>query len=202
MKKILCYGDSNTFGYNPIDSSRFDEKTRWTALLQAKLGEEYEIIEQGQCDRTGFVHNPKGFSFSAQEHFPDMLSKTENMDVIILAVGTNDLQFQYNITFSDIENGLKNLIEIAKKKTEKIILVPSVIMDERVLKGFFSFQFDAEGVEKSKKAVEIYYKLAKDYNCTIFDINEYVKPSDTDGLHYDKISHSIIADKLAELLSL
>ena len=44
MKKILCYGDSNTFGYNPVDGSRFDDKTRWTALLQENLGSDFEII--------------------------------------------------------------------------------------------------------------------------------------------------------------
>ena len=59
MKKFLCYGDSNTFGYNSLDSTRFDDKTRWTALLQNSLGNGYEIIEEGMCDRTGFVDNQK-----------------------------------------------------------------------------------------------------------------------------------------------
>ena len=31
------------------------------------------------------------------------------------------------------------------------------------------------------------------------DINEFVQPSDFDGLHYDEISHKLIADKLTEL---
>ena len=202
MKKILCYGDSNTFGYNPSDTSRYDEKTGWTALLQADLGSGYEIIEEGVCDRTGFVHNPKGFLLSAREHFPQMLSKKDNVDLIILAVGTNDLQFQYNITFSDIENGLKNLIQAAQKKVKQIILIPPVVLNEKVLEGYFSFQFDNMGIEKSKQAGEIYNKLAKLYNCRIFDINKFVKPSDIDGLHYDSISHKIIADKLSDYIKL
>ena len=40
MKKILCYGDSNTFGYNPYDASRYNEHTRWTAILQNILGKQ------------------------------------------------------------------------------------------------------------------------------------------------------------------
>ena len=75
MTKILCYGDSNTFGFNPSDGSRFDNKTRWTALLQEILGTEYEVINEGMCDRTGFANNPKGFDFSAQRHFPKMITK-------------------------------------------------------------------------------------------------------------------------------
>ena len=49
MKKILCYGDSNTFGFNPEDGSRFDENTRWTAILQKNLINDYEITEEGMC---------------------------------------------------------------------------------------------------------------------------------------------------------
>ena len=37
MKKILCYGDSNTYGFNPKNGLRFDDNTRWSALLGAKL---------------------------------------------------------------------------------------------------------------------------------------------------------------------
>ena len=43
---ILCFGDSNTWGYKPDKTGRFDEKTRWTGLLQQKLGPEYHIIEE------------------------------------------------------------------------------------------------------------------------------------------------------------
>lgn len=47
LMNILCFGDSNTWGYKPDKTGRFDENTRWTALLQKKLGPEYHIIEEG-----------------------------------------------------------------------------------------------------------------------------------------------------------
>lgn len=34
---ILCFGDSNTYGYKPDGTGRFDTNTRWTSLLQKKL---------------------------------------------------------------------------------------------------------------------------------------------------------------------
>ena len=158
MKTILCYGDSNTFGYNPADGSRFDDKTRWTALLQNTLGHEYKIIEEGGCDRTGFVDNDKGFLFSAQRHFPKIITKTKDIDLLILAIGTNDLQFKYNITFSQIENGLEKLIVIAKNNVKRIILIPPVVLNESVLEGFFSFQFDKTSIIKSRKVIKIICK--------------------------------------------
>lgn len=63
MKKIVCYGDSNTFGYNPKDGSRYNENTRWASVLQNILGNEYEVINEGMCNRTRFVNNPDGFLF-------------------------------------------------------------------------------------------------------------------------------------------
>ena len=54
---ILCFGDSNTWGYKPDKTGRFDENTRWTALLQKKLGPAYHIIEEGLCGRTTVFHD-------------------------------------------------------------------------------------------------------------------------------------------------
>ncbi|MCR5260661.1 MAG: hypothetical protein K6C94_02365 [Candidatus Gastranaerophilales bacterium] len=201
MKNILCYGDSNTFGYNSKDNSRYDENTRWTALLQKNLGTEYNVINEGMPNRTGFVDNPDGVLFSSQKHFPETLQKTDSVDCLILAVGTNDLMFKYNITFDTIEKGLNNLIKIAKEKTDNIIIIPPTIMNENILtNGLFGTMFDKKSIEKSKKAGKIFKQIADKNNCRYFDINEFAAPSDFDGLHYDKNSHKLIADKLAEFL--
>ena len=105
MKKILCYGDSNTYGFNPADGSRYDENTRWTGVLQLDLGEEYEVINEGANNRTGFVYNPQGDFYSAQNHYPELITKSQNIDIIILAIGTNDLQFLYNTNSDIFEKG-------------------------------------------------------------------------------------------------
>ena len=202
MKKIICYGDSNTFGYNPVDSSRFGENIRWTSVLQNNLGDSYKIINEGVCDRTGFVDNPKGLLYSAQKHFPTLIEKLDSTDIIILGLGTNDLQFQYYIDFTIVESGLKNLINLAKEKAEQIIIIPPVILDERVLKGFFSFQFDEKSIIKSKEIGKTYEKIAKDNGCFYFDVNKFARPSNFDGLHYDKNSHKLIADKLSDFIKM
>ena len=45
MKRILCFGDSNTYGYKPDRSGQFNENIRWTGLLSKSLGDDYEIIK-------------------------------------------------------------------------------------------------------------------------------------------------------------
>lgn len=201
MKKIICYGDSNTFGFNPKDGTRFDENTRWTAILQKKLGTEYEVVNEGACDRTGFVNNPKGFEFSAQRHFPKMISKIDNIDILIIALGTNDLQFQYSISVGAIEKGLENLIKLAQTKAEDIIIIPPLILSEKILEGSFNFQFDQTSIVKSRKIGRIYRQISNAYHCNYFDINKFTKPSDVDGLHYNEESHKIIGDNLSNLIN-
>lgn len=199
-KNVLCYGDSNTFGFNPKDGSRYDENTRWTAILQKNLGAEYNVINDGMPNRTGFVDNPAGILFSAQKHFPETLSKFDNVYALILAIGTNDFMLKYNITFDTVENRLNNLIKIAKEKTDSIIVIPPPIINENVLKGFFSTMFDKTSIAKSKEAGAIFKKVAANNNCSYFDINDFASPSDIDGLHYDEKSHKLIADKLTAFI--
>lgn len=199
MKKIICYGDSNTFGYNPIDGTRYDENTRWTSLLQKKLGEQYKVINEGMCDRTGFVNNPNGLLFSGPKHFPNFIKTSENIDFLILWIGTNDLMFKYYINISTVEKGVINLITQAQTRAKEIIIIPPVILSETILKGSFGDRFDKISIAKSKEVAEIYKTLANAYNCKFFDVNRFVKPSDVDGLHYDENSHKIIAEKLAQL---
>ena len=199
MKNILCYGDSNTFGYNSKDNSRYDENTRWTALLQKNLGTGYNVINEGMPNRTGFVDNPDGVLFSSQKHFPETLQKTDSVYCLILAIGTNDLMFKYNITFDTIEKGLNNLIKIAKEKTDNIIIIPPTIMNENTLiNALFGTMFDKTSITKSKEVGKIFKQIADKNNCRYFDINEIT--SDFDGLHYDEKSHKLIADKLTELV--
>lgn len=196
MKKILCYGDSNTYGFNPSNFGRYSENKRWSGILKQSLATEFEVIECGLNNRTGFVDNPAGFEYSSQKHFPKLMDSFERVDIIILAVGTNDLQYLFDLEIKEVKEKLEKLINIAKTKTDKIILIPSVKLDKRILKGFFNSQFDKKSIEKSLKMEEIYKAAAKETSCEIFDINEFAKPSDTDGLHYTAEAHKAIAEAL------
>ena len=200
MKKILCYGDSNTFGFNPKDGSRFDENSRWSGILKKNLENEFEVIEEGLNNRTGFVDNPDGFNHSGLRYFPELLEKFTDVEILILALGTNDLQFRYNIDFQVIEQGLLELINLAIEKGIVTILIPSVVLDSRVLRGPFSYQFDETSTIKSHQMSKIYKRIAQNTKSFYFDFNSFVKTSDFDGLHYDEKAHKIIAQKLSEYI--
>ena len=169
--------------------------------MQAKLGNSYIVINEGVCDRMGFVDNPKGFEYSARLHFPEFINGVNNFDILILWLGTNDLQFQNNMNLEIIETGLKNLINLSREKAKSIILIPPVLLDERVLVGTFNFQFNESSITKSREVQSVYEKIAEEENLIYFDVNKFIKPCDIDGLHYDERSHKIIGERLAECIN-
>ena len=57
-KRIVCFGDSNTWGYNPKTGERYDENTRWPMRMQQILGDAYQVIEEGQNGRTISCEDP------------------------------------------------------------------------------------------------------------------------------------------------
>ena len=199
--KILCYGDSNTYGYNPKNGCRFDLETRWSGILSSLLNEEYQVIEEGMNNRTGFVSNPDGIEQSGPVHLPLYLSKSPKIDIYILALGTNDLQFNFKTTPETMRKGLIQLIMniYSHNNDAKIILILPPNLDETILNGYFACQFDKKSIEDSKNYRQIYKKIAKEYKCTLVDFDSYnIKPSPADGLHYCEESHKNIAKILAE----
>lgn len=197
MKTILCFGDSNTFGFNPINGSRYDKSTRWTGLLSQSLTNKFKIIEAGCNNRTGFFNNPAGQEQSGLKVFPFYLEKY-NPDIVILAIGINDLQFQYDATIEDIKNGLEKYFKLLENK-EIILLIPTIISNN-ILNSFFAQMFDITSINKSKLIPPIYEEIAKKYNAKFIDLNKIVKPSEIDGLHYNIEMHKIIAQAIIKVL--
>ena len=58
LKRILCFGNSNTWGYIPGLGKRYDSDERWTGIMALELGKEYQIIEEGLNGRTIASEDP------------------------------------------------------------------------------------------------------------------------------------------------
>lgn len=198
MKKVLCFGDSNTYGFVPEKCARYDKNTRWTGVLQALCGSDFSIIEGGCNNRTAFVDNPAGVEQTGYKILPEYFTK-DYFDIVVLAIGINDLQLFFRPTLEEFEQGIEKLIKITKdlSPNAKIILVcPSKLDLAGIKSGVFSFQFDEESVEKSGKLSPIYKSLAEKYKCHFIDLNNIVDVSPLDGLHFSAESHKIIAENL------
>lgn len=92
MKHVLCFGDSNTWGFIPGTCKRYDEHTRWTGVLQDELGADWRIHENGQNGRTTVFPEPGKDFMTGLGALPYALDTLRPLDAIIIMLGTNDLK--------------------------------------------------------------------------------------------------------------
>lgn len=92
-KRIVCFGDSNTWGYIPVTGERYDETIRWPARLQEMLGcERCTVVEEGLTGRTTVFDDPFDPELNGMKFMPAVLRTAAPIDVLVFMLGTNDFQ--------------------------------------------------------------------------------------------------------------
>ncbi len=87
LKKVLIYGDSNTYGYDPREFSggRYPEEDRWTTILQERLKDSHEFFVDGLNGRQ--LPSIQG----SNTHLKRMILECSPLDLFVLILGTNDI---------------------------------------------------------------------------------------------------------------
>ena len=97
-KRIICFGDSNTWGYNPVTGGRYDENTRWPMRMQQILGDEYQIIEEGQNGRTISCEDPWEWgNKKGMDYVLPMVESHVPFDMLIIMLGSNELKKKFHL---------------------------------------------------------------------------------------------------------
>lgn len=199
--RILCFGDSNTWGDAPIDGvPRYPVDVRWTGLLQKALSDEYEIIEEGLCGRISVMDDPKEEGRNGKTYLKPSLQTHKPIDVVILMLGTNDLKERFNLSAEQIAQNIEKLVKMTQSsesgrngKAPKIILLSPPLVKENAKNPVDGMK----GSEaKSKQLAKYYEEVAKKNGCEFIDIAQYVESSNIDGAHLEKEAHAKIAEVL------
>lgn len=116
-KQILCFGDSNTWGFCPQSTSvaccRYPFSQRWTGVLQGMLGDGYRIAEEGLNGRTTVFEDPL-FPDRRGMDAIDMLVRTHSpLDLVLIMLGTNDMKDHLGTTNHAVARGVRALCEHA-----------------------------------------------------------------------------------------
>lgn len=211
MKHILCFGDSNTWGYSPQDGSRFPPNVRWTGTLQKTLGADYNIIEEGLNGRTTFI-NEEGEDArpfrSGSDVFSMILESHRPLDLVTIMLGTNDLKLEFNLSVEEIAQGVKELCEIVLSSEYLIDNPPKLLLISPIHIGFTiqpdQEEFFEQAREKSYQFAEHYQRVAEELGIHFLDAAKIVSPSEGEGVHWDADQHikfgKVLAQKATEIL--
>lgn len=199
MKTILCYGDSNTWGFNAATGGRFDYSIRWPTRLGVLLGTDFRVIDEGLCGRTTVFDDPLTYGLNGLSTLEPIIKSHTPIDLTVIMLGTNDCKGYYGVTARNIGEGMRRLItQACFLDAGKILLVTPINIDPGIYKTETADIMGQECSEKSMRLNEYYKKLAADLNVYHMDANEAARANNIDYMHFDEKSLETFACALAE----
>src|SRR3990167_10359382 len=185
QKTILCYGDSNTWGYVPsvdyfLPKSRYARNERWSGILQELLGSDYYVIEEGLNSRTTNIDYAPPPNRNGKTYLLPCLYSHSPIDLVILALGGNDTKTYFNRSAAQIKDGLAELVNIIQSSTygNDMVRSPQILITTCAIPFPFiedvqdenGVRFMQGAVKKSQELVSLYALLAKEKGCHYLDL--------------------------------
>lgn len=189
MKKLVLYGDSNTYGYDPRGTlgGRYPAEVRWATIVKTALSDSYEVIEEGMNGRMlpGVEHG----------YFVELLSGLASEDTVVMMLGTNDVLLSYHPDVTQIADKMERILSYVKKNfVGKFIMIAPPLIEavEPDLKVYRDASIEMN---------QCFMKLAKRYEIPAYDASEWKIIMGYDGVHFTVEGHKRFAEKMIDVLN-
>jgi len=179
LATIVCFGDSNTWGYVPgSDGERFPREVRWPARLATALGDEAEVIAEGLSGRTATIESPVEEGRNGLPYLVPCLRSHAPVDLLVIYLGTNDAYWLEPLV---VAGSIGRLVKVARTAgagprggAPQILVVCPPPFDGYALGPAFKEVCDQLG-------------------CELLDLDGVAPYSELDGTHLDEAGHGAVA---------
>ena len=177
--KILCIGDSNTYGYDPRSflGERYPEDVRWTGLIK-----KHEVINWG----INGITIPDNHSV-----YVDLI-KRKDPDIVTVMLGTNDIL--EGAGTKETLHRMEGFLDSLKTAKKPILLIAPPVLQ------LSEFVPTDDLVEESRELAGSYKSLAERDGIMFADAGEWGISLAFDGVHLSPEGHAKFAEKLEALL--
>jgi lysophospholipase L1-like esterase len=204
MRSILCYGDSNTWGYDPETGERFGRDERWPGVLQARLGDTAHVIEAGLSGRTSAFDDPFDSNLNGLTFLPVCLATHQPIDVVVVFLGTNDVFLPEGITAHYAAQGVGALVDVIARSEagprgeppKTLVVVPPPFAPLGTWEPW-----SPHGEAESARFSDAFRRMVEEHPCVLLDLRGVVDSSPIDGIHFDVPAHTGIGAAVAKALT-
>ena len=180
--RILCFGDSNTYGYDPrgFFGGRYDAGNRWVDLLTKHT--DHDVINFGE----------NGQAIPPIPYPLQLTKEPVPVDIFLVMLGTNDLLQGASAgeTAARMEDFLNHVLPFCKQ----ILLVAPPPMKRGAWVPTDEF------VNESIHLAEEYKLLAEKMNISFIDTRHWNIELAFDGVHFTELGHHTFAENLGKEL--
>ena len=211
MKNILCFGDSNTWGYNAETGARFAYDVRWTSLVQKELGDNFNIIPEGLNGRTTVYDEPYKLYKRGFDYLPVCLQSHAPLDLVVIMLGTNDSKSFFRNTAFAIGRGIRSLLDMVTASDAGVdgrapailLMSPVPVKPGNQQKASFDLREFAnldghDPIVVSKGIAAEFSQKADEYGCGFLNAADFADVSSVDGIHLTADGHKALASAVVK----
>lgn len=201
---ILCFGDSNTWGFDADNMCRFPKEIRWTGRLQELLGDDYIVSEFGICDMTFGTNDPFYDSCNGTDNIIPAIRANSPLDYVVVSLGINDCKkYLFNSLDTILEDAGKLIYKIQRYSdlntgSPKVIICAQFVPCERFIQSYPD-EFDIESIRKIYQLNGRLKRLCEQMKVLYCDL-PYSVEFGKDGGHYSAEGHISFAKNLAKFI--
>ncbi|WP_119395457.1 GDSL-type esterase/lipase family protein [Salinibius halmophilus] len=188
--RVLCFGDSNTWGYCPKTGKRYESP--WPRILQ-NLAPELDIYIDASPGRTTCLDGAHQEQINGLQDLQSRWQR-QQFDRVLVMLGTNDLQARFKSSVLEVVERLQRYVQWIGR--ERTVLVAPVAIQEV---GMFGQMFHG-ATSKSLQLAGAIESLAQQLGCGFIDANAFVASNGIDGVHWLPDDHEVFAQGVARYL--
>jgi lysophospholipase L1-like esterase len=201
-RTILCFGDSNTWGYPPGGGERLPRDIRWPGALQQLLDEGFHVIEEGLNGRTATVEHPWVEGRSGRSYLLPCCRSHAPLDLVIIYLGTNDLADRYQLSAADIAQACASLVRVVRAADcgRQSGAPPVLLVSPPPLRasGPDATEYEAAAA-KSRTLGARFADAAQAAGAELLDLDGVVRYTEEDPMHLDADGHRALAEAVEPL---
>lgn len=203
MKRILCFGDSNTWGYRSDGQGRFDIPSTWPGILADNLAGRATIEIDGLCGRTTCIPDPvEGEHLNGAAYLLPCLLAQSPLDLVILKLGCNDQKSRFNMSGLDIAQSVARLVKIILNSGVNRGENPQVLVIQPAPIKLRSFAETFKGApERAQGMTEAFAREMAALEVELINEGDYVQSSEVDGIHLELDAHATMGEVVTKKVS-
>lgn len=190
MKRIVCIGDSNTYGYDPRDifGGRYPAERRWTGLL-GRAG--WEVWNAGQNGRE-IPNRDRAIQALLRE-----LERAGTPDRVTVMLGSNDLLQGFDRSAEDVTDRMEYFLRrlLPRFPAAHILLIAPPPMAPGAWVGAPRLLLE------SARLAPCYAALAEKVGVAFADAGAWGVELRFDGVHFSEAGHAAFAEGLLRRLA-
>ena len=206
MAVVVCFGDSNTYGFDQATSGRFARSVRWPGVLAAELqADAVEVIEEGLNGRTTIWDDPYLDGRNGRSYLVPCLRSHAPVDIVAIMLGTNDTKTIFGRSAAEIAAGARALVDIALASgcgpdggAPKVLLIappgPGEVTARSEIWGF------GEAKAKGERIPGLYRTVASLAGVAFLDASTVAGVDPEDGVHLTPQGHASLGHAVAAMV--